>query len=221
MIRSIRRRLVFLAVLTLLAVFFALPSLTKNLPATLQRLLSSDGILLGLDLQGGMNLILKVNLPQAVQNQLEQSVADLGAALRDKGIALGQVETIGSNHMRVQLPNPSDMPTLREILSREFPNLTLLSFSQKAGQDLGQTINQSINEVLSRTLVTSGTVLMVLIALQLMGGVLLRDFALALTIGVVVGTYSSVFVASPLVYIWPARRRPAVKAGLKAPKRSV
>jgi preprotein translocase SecF subunit len=87
----------------------------------------------------------------------------------------------------------------------------------KSKGDMGQAINTSINEVLSRTLITSGTVLMVLVALLWLGGVLLRDFALALAIGVVVGTYSSVFVASPLVYIWPSRRwpgaRPAVKSG--------
>ena len=63
-------------------------------------------------------------------------------------------------------------------------------------------INTSINEVLSRTIITSGTVFLVLIALLAMGGVLLHDFALALLIGVVVGTYSSIFVASPLVYLW-------------------
>jgi SecD/SecF fusion protein len=69
-------------------------------------------------------------------------------------------------------------------------------------RDLGEVINQSVNEVLSRTIITSGTVFMVLAALLVMGGVLLRDFALALLIGVVVGTYSSVFVASPIVYLW-------------------
>jgi len=47
---------------------------------------------------------------------------------------------------------------------------------------------------------------MVLIALFLMGGLLLHDFALALLIGVVVGTYSSIFVASPIVYMWPTGR---------------
>ena len=40
-----------------------------------------------------------------------------------------------------------------------------------------------------------------------MGGELLRDFALALMIGVIVGTYSSIFVASPIVYMWPSRKR--------------
>jgi SecD/SecF fusion protein len=84
--------------------------------------------------------------------------------------------------------------------------------------DMGQAINTSINEVLSRTLITSGTVLMVLAALLWLGGVLLRDFALALTIGVLVGTYSSIFVASPLVYIWPSRRRPAARPAVKSGK---
>jgi preprotein translocase subunit SecF len=64
----------------------------------------------------------------------------------------------------------------------------------------------SINEVLSRTIITSSTVFMVLVALFLMGGVLLHDFALALLIGVLVGTYSSIFVASPIVHIWPTKR---------------
>ncbi|MCB2148629.1 MAG: protein translocase subunit SecD [Deltaproteobacteria bacterium] len=63
-------------------------------------------------------------------------------------------------------------------------------------------VNASINEVLSRTIITSGTVFLVLMALLVMGGALLHDFALALLIGVVVGTYSSIFVASPIVYVW-------------------
>lgn len=76
-----------------------------------------------------------------------------------------------------------------------------------ARQPLGEVINRSINEVLSRTVVTSGTVFLVLLALLLLGGILLRDFALALLIGVVVGTYSSVFVASPIVFVWETWRR--------------
>ncbi|WP_419657343.1 SecD: protein-export membrane protein D [Desulfosarcina variabilis str. Montpellier] len=67
---------------------------------------------------------------------------------------------------------------------------------------LGEIINASINEVLGRTIITSGTVFLVLIALLTVGGALLHDFALALVIGVIVGTYSSIFVASPLVFIW-------------------
>jgi preprotein translocase subunit SecF len=63
-------------------------------------------------------------------------------------------------------------------------------------------LNSSINQVLSRTLITSLTVLLVLGALFFWGGPVLRDFAFALGLGVVVGTYSSVFVASPLLLVW-------------------
>ncbi len=75
----------------------------------------------------------------------------------------------------------------------------------KSKADLGEVINTSINEVLSRTLITSLTVLLVLAALIVIGGPVLFDFALALFIGVLVGTYSSIFVASPLIYLWRKR----------------
>jgi preprotein translocase subunit SecF len=75
----------------------------------------------------------------------------------------------------------------------------------KSKTDLGPVINTSINEVLSRTLITSLTVLLALAALLAIGGHVLFDFAFALFIGVLVGTYSSIFVASPLVYMWKKR----------------
>ena len=59
------------------------------------------------------------------------------------------------------------------------------------------TLNGSINEVLPRTVMTSGTTFAVLLALFVLGGTIIRDFALILMLGVVIGTYSSVFVASP------------------------
>ena len=64
-------------------------------------------------------------------------------------------------------------------------------------------INNAINQVLSRTIVTSLTVVLVLIPLTLAGGEVLHDFSLALLWGVIFGTYSSVFVASPLLLAWP------------------
>ncbi len=66
-----------------------------------------------------------------------------------------------------------------------------------------QQINRSINEVMSRTFVTSLTTAMTLMALFFFGGSVIHDFALALLLGVVVGTYSSVFIASPIVTLWP------------------
>lgn len=67
------------------------------------------------------------------------------------------------------------------------------------------SVNLSINEVLSRTLNTSMTVLVVVLILFLFGGEVLHNFALAMIIGVLVGTYSSWFVASPIIVEWEAR----------------
>ena len=66
-------------------------------------------------------------------------------------------------------------------------------------------INNSINQVLSRTIVTSFTVVVVLIPLAVMGGEVLHDFSLALLWGIVIGTYSSIFVASPLLLLLPGK----------------
>jgi preprotein translocase subunit SecF len=64
-------------------------------------------------------------------------------------------------------------------------------------RDPVELVNQSINETLPRTVLTSGTTLVVLMALLILGGAVLRDFTIVLILGVVVGTYSSIFVASP------------------------
>jgi preprotein translocase subunit SecF len=77
----------------------------------------------------------------------------------------------------------------------------------KSKADLGNVISASINEVLSRTLITSLTVALVIGALILLGGKVLFEFSLALFIGVFIGTYSSIFVASPLIYLWRKRVR--------------
>lgn len=63
-------------------------------------------------------------------------------------------------------------------------------------------VNRSINETLSRTLLTSLTTLVVVVALFVLGGGIIHDFAFALIIGVLVGTYSSIYVASPVLLVW-------------------
>lgn len=68
--------------------------------------------------------------------------------------------------------------------------------------DFAKVINTSINDVLSRTFVTSLTSVLVLVALFSLGGSVIHDFSFALLTGIIVGTYSSIFVASPVLYIW-------------------
>jgi preprotein translocase subunit SecF len=69
-----------------------------------------------------------------------------------------------------------------------------------------ETVNRSINETLSRTVITSLTTVLVLVAILLFGGPVIFDFAFALTIGVVIGTYSSIFVVAALVVDWATFR---------------
>jgi len=71
----------------------------------------------------------------------------------------------------------------------------------KGAMTLEALMNKSINEVLSRTIVTSLTTFMAAVALFFFGGEVLHDFALAMMIGIVIGTYSSIFVASPVVLL--------------------
>lgn len=66
-------------------------------------------------------------------------------------------------------------------------------------------INTAVNQVLSRTVVVSLTVILVLIPLTVAGGEVLHDFSLALLLGVIIGTYSSIFLASPLLVVWPSK----------------
>jgi preprotein translocase subunit SecF len=63
--------------------------------------------------------------------------------------------------------------------------------------DLVDVLNQSVNQTLARTVLTSGTTMVVVLALWILGGEVIRPFAIAMAIGIVVGTYSSVFIASP------------------------
>ena len=63
-------------------------------------------------------------------------------------------------------------------------------------------INLSLNETLSRTIITSVTTLLVVVSLYLFGGEILQPFALALIIGVIIGSYSSIFIASPIMFIF-------------------
>lgn len=82
-------------------------------------------------------------------------------------------------------------------------------------EPLVEVINRSLNQTLSRTVLTSGTTLLATGALLVFGGDVLRGFAFVLTLGIVVGTYSSLYVASPFAILWEerfSRRRPAAKS---------
>ncbi len=86
----------------------------------------------------------------------------------------------------------------------------------KRGIPLAEMLNIAVNQTLSRTLLTSGTTLLVVASLFVLGGEVIHDFAFALLIGVAIGTYSSIYVASPILILFEKdknRRSPAQTKG--------
>ena len=77
---------------------------------------------------------------------------------------------------------------------------------RKGKSSISDMINTSINQTLSRTLLTSGTTLLVVIALFFFGGEIIHDFSFALLVGVLIGTYSSIFIASVFLVYWDSRK---------------
>jgi preprotein translocase SecF subunit len=76
---------------------------------------------------------------------------------------------------------------------------------------LMELMNKSLNETLSRTIITSGTIFIVLVVLVIFGGEVNRGFAFALTVGIVTGTYSSIYIASAVALEWVLRGKAAAK----------
>jgi len=90
---------------------------------------------------------------------------------------------------------------------------------QRRKEPLSKIINDSINQTLSRTVISSGTTFLTVLGLYLFGGEVLRGFAFTMVVGIIVGSYSSIYVASPLVIWWQnlmGKRGGAATAGAKA-----
>jgi len=77
---------------------------------------------------------------------------------------------------------------------------------------LKELMNQALNETLSRTIITSGTVFLATMALFVFGGGAINDFAFTFLVGIVTGTYSSIYIASALVLWWHKGERPNIGA---------
>jgi len=85
-------------------------------------------------------------------------------------------------------------------------------------EEFRDLVNRSINQVLSRTILTSGLTFIAVLALLLFGGPVIKGFSLVLVIGVIIGTYSSFAIASPLVLAWENRARAAALGGGRVAK---
>jgi preprotein translocase subunit SecF len=77
---------------------------------------------------------------------------------------------------------------------------------QRRKDSLAKIINDSVNQTLTRTLISNGTTFLAVLGLYLFGGEVLRGFGFTMVVGILVGTYSTIYIASPLVVWWQGRR---------------
>ena len=83
-----------------------------------------------------------------------------------------------------------------------------------------EVINQALNQTLSRTIITSGTVFLATMSLYIFGGGAINDFAFTFLVGIITGTYSSIYIASALVLWWHKGQRPKI-GGAPVPAQNV
>jgi preprotein translocase subunit SecF len=151
-----------------------------------------------------------------VRFQLQWGLAAVAALTHDTLITLGLFALFGQE---MSLPVVAAFLTLVGYSVNDtvvvFDRIRENLKTRQAGS-LEELINLSINQTLNRTIITSGSTWIVVTALYVFGGAALRPFAFVLTVGVIVGTYSSIFIASPILILWKqylARRELAPRGG--------
>ncbi len=144
------------------------------------------------------------------------AIAAIIAAIHDVGITLGVIDLLNAQF---------SIPVLAAMLFVVGYSLNdSIIIADRIRENLRKTrdrsyeeiVDLSVNQTLSRTLMTSGTTLLPVIALLLFGGSVLRDFSVTLLIGIGVGTYSSIFILAPLVVWFKSRQRVSMRGARRA-----
>jgi preprotein translocase SecF subunit len=156
--------------------------------------------------------LLAIMLYVAFRFKFIYGVGAVLALFHDVLITLGVISIVGGLTSGLNLEISQNMIAAFLTLVGLSVNDTVVIFdrireNQKIfrSMKLIDVINKSLNETLSRTIITSGTIFVVLIVLLVFGGEVNRGFAFALTIGIVTGTYSSIYIASAVVVDWSIR----------------
>ncbi len=144
----------------------------------------------------------KVSKPVA---SWKYGLAAIVALAHDVLVVLGVFSVLG--HFAGTEVNTAFIAAVLTVLGYSV-NDTIIVFDRtrenlpKSSQDFEGTVNTSVNQVLTRSVNTSFSAILALLAILFFGGSSIRDFALALAVGIFIGTYSSIFVASPMIVIW-------------------
>jgi len=135
MFRSIRVRSAIALAIILIAVFYMLPTLTADLPEFWKKNLPKDKIHLGLDLQGGMHLVLEVDADKAIEATTERTAVDLKETLMDKRIRFKRLERINSQTIALELPDSASRSAFDKSLNDSYPDMEVVSSETVDGME--------------------------------------------------------------------------------------
>jgi preprotein translocase subunit SecD len=131
MLKSLRWKFILYAAITAFAILLLLPTLTSQLPPWFMKVIPADKIHLGLDLQGGMHLLLTVEGEKAVESYLEQIINSLRDELKEKGVPFGKLERDKANRIILEFSGAKEK--VDSLLSQRFTMLRELSSSAEGG----------------------------------------------------------------------------------------
>ncbi|NOQ45769.1 MAG: protein translocase subunit SecD [Desulfobulbaceae bacterium] len=122
---TLKLKIGFLLTVILFSIMTLVPSFYPGAPDWWKKYLAPEGLKLGLDLQGGMHLVLRVDLEKAVQNSLDLSAADLKDGLAEKNISAVRMDSGNPHQVIFTLPNTGAVNTVNEVIKNDFPNLDI------------------------------------------------------------------------------------------------
>jgi preprotein translocase subunit SecD len=131
MLKSLRWKFILYAAIAAFAILLLLPTLTSQLPPWLMKVIPAEKIHLGLDLQGGMHLLLTVEGEKAVESYVEQIINGLRDDLKDKGVPFGKLERDKENRVILEFSGAKEK--VDSLLSQRFTMLRELSTSSEGG----------------------------------------------------------------------------------------
>jgi preprotein translocase subunit SecD len=134
--RSIQWRVGLIVALLVISILFLIPTLAGSLPKWWTKFLPSEKINLGLDLQGGMHLLLEVEVQKAVDSALDKYASDIKDVLSKKDIPVDKVDRTADGKIGITLPDSKANDRFNQIRSDQYANLKVFSFREQGGKFL-------------------------------------------------------------------------------------
>lgn len=135
MLKNIKLRAFLALIVCLAGLFFLIPSLTSELPDAWKKYLPADKIRLGLDLQGGMHLVLEVDAEKAIETTMERLAGDMREALMDNKIRFRNIERTKAGLIMLTLPDSASRTAFEKILKDRYQDLEIVSSQILEGRE--------------------------------------------------------------------------------------